>query len=298
MVKIGNSLDVVASLNYSQPINNHSDRWYIDTISCPKGTKHSNFENHVITVPITDLRGQEHLASLDTTGFQPFFAPTSFDSELFLANNNETTIALYYKEVENILQQVTGADKIIIFDHTFRKHSPACPETPLQREPVLRVHVDQTPVSSYDRIRYHVEDQYRNFKRFQIINVWRPIQNVVYDYPLALADFRTVDVLEDLVATELRYPPWLRDRETFAVKWNPKHKWYYWSHMQPEEVFMFKCYDSLSMKLAKVKSNLSQENSLKDVAGLAIHTAFRNEIDAVLNIKRQSIEVRAIVLHM
>ncbi|XP_037044122.1 hydroxylase/desaturase CTB9-like [Bradysia coprophila] len=294
-------LDVAATLNYSRSVNNHSnERWYIDTITCPNGTKQSNFENHTVTVPVTDLRARENLANLDTTGFQTLVAPTSFNTECFLSDDNEEVIASYYEEVESLLRDLTGADEIVIFDHTFRKHNPACIETPLQREPVLRVHVDQTPVSSHDRIRYHVNDEFRNFKRFQIINVWRPIKDIVYDYPLAMADFRTVNVAEDLVATEVRYPPWLKDRETFAVKYNPMHKWYYWSHMQPDEVILFKCYDSFSSKLARARKNYMtvKENCLQDVAGFALHTAFLNESEADLNIKRQSIEVRAIVLHM
>jgi len=52
--------------------------------------------------------------------------------------------------------------------------------------------------------------------------------------------------------------------------------------------------------LAKAKENYMtvKEKYLQDVAGLALHTAFFNEIDGVMNIKWQSIEVRAIVLHM
>lgn len=295
------SFDVVASLNYSRAINSHSDHWYIDTISCPNGIKRSNFENHTAAVPITDLRGQENIASLDTTGFQTLEAPTSLNSKFFLSGNDDQINTLYYPEVENILQKVTGADKIVIFDHTFRRHNTGLPETPLQREPVLRVHVDQTPSSAYERIGFHVEEKYKNFKRFQIINVWRPIENVVYDYPLAMADFRSINVDEDLVATKLKYPSWLLDQETFAVKYNPKHKWYYWSHMRPNEILLFKCYDSASLNLARVRRNNTklEEMFLQDgIAGLALHTAFFNEFDAAINIKRQSIEVRAIVLHM
>lgn len=305
MLEKNRTFDVTASLNYSQPINDHSERWYIDTISCPNGTKRSNFENHRATVTITDLRGREHLASLDTTGFQTFYAPTTFNSDLLLTCDHHCIdnpiLAQYFNETENILQNVTDADKVVIFDHTFRMHNPSVPETPLQREPVLRVHVDQNPFSAHDRITYHVEDKYKNFKRFQLINVWRPIKNIVYDYPLAFADFRTVNVEDDLIDTELRYPPWLEDKETFAVKYNPMHKWYYWSHMEPDELIMFKCYDSFSSKLANAKmayKKLIDGKQLEDVAGLALHTAFFNKTEAEFKIKRQSIEVRAIVLHM
>lgn len=295
------SLNLLASLYYSRAKMGHSDNWYIDTITHPKGEKQSNFENYIVNVPIIDLRGQENFASLETTGFQTLAAPSSLHPSLFLSGNDDEIMAMYYPEVENILQRVTRADKIVIFNHVLRRNNPDSSTNPIPNsEPVLRVHVDQTPKSAHDRLVYHVEDKYKNFKRFQLINVWRPIENIVYDYPLAMADFRTINVDQDLVATELKYPSWLMDKETYAVKYNSSHKWYYWSHMTPEEVLLIKCYDSASLKLTRLKKNWEtmNENSSEDIAGLAPHTAFLNEKDAALNIKRHSIEVRAIVLHM
>lgn len=294
-------INLLAPLYYSRAKKFYSDRWYIDTITCPEGKKQSNFQNYMVNVAINDLRGQENFASLDTTGFQTLTATSSVHPSMFLLGNDDQIVSTYYPEVKNILQKVTGADKIVIFDHTFRRNNAAGTENPLlNTEPVLRVHVDQTPKSAHDRISYHVEEKYGHFKRFQIINLWRPIANIVYDYPLAMADFRSIDVGQDLVPIELRYPSWLKDKETYGVKYNSMHKWYYWSHMNPEEVLLIKCYDSASLKLAQLKNNcvVVNEDSLKDVADLAPHTSFFNESDAALNIRRQSIEVRAIVLHM
>jgi len=294
------SLNVVASLNYSEATGSSSEPWYMDTISCPLGTKRSNFRDKTVSASITDLRGREWIASLDTTGFQPVVSPSYVYPSILLSGSDDLIKKLYYPEVENILRRMSNADQIIFFDHTLRRHDPTCPETPLLREPVMRVHVDQNPKSAHDRVRNHVEEKYRDFKRFQIINVWRPIGNTVYDYPLAMADFRSLDLDKDLVPIELRYPPWLKDKETYGVKYNPMHKWYYWSHMDPGEVLLFKCYDSCSRKLAHAQTNSVKVNKdlLQEVAGLAPHTAFFHEEDAALNIRRQSIEVRAIVLHL
>lgn len=298
--------DVLASLNYSKSISPSSgfenDPWYIDTISCPMGTKFTNFKDNSIPVTITDIRGQENLATLDTTGFQTFLSSSSVPTSVLLSGNDDFIKKTYFPEVEAILKAITNADHVIFFDLTIRKSEDNSMESPQLREPVLRVHVDQTPKAAHHRISLHVPKELRNFQRFQIINLWRPIANPVYDYPLAMLDFRSVDLNNDLVPTLLRYPDWLKDKETYAVKYNPNHKWYYWSHMEPTEVLLIKCYDSASRKLAQAKHNSLLPNQQSpfqaDIAGLSPHSAFFNEKDAMIGVPRQSIEVRAIVLHM
>lgn len=74
-------------------------------------------------------------------------------------------------------------------------------------------------------------------KRFQILNLWRPIHNAAYDFPLGLCDYSTVDT-HDLVETALKWPD--REGATFGVKYNPAHGWKYVRGMAPEEGVLFK----------------------------------------------------------
>jgi cephamycin C biosynthesis protein len=159
------------------------------------------------------------------------------------------------------------------------------------------VHSDQTPISAHKRVTRHASDVPWN--RFQLINVWRPLKNPVYDYPLAVADFRTIDVVNDLIPTTLVYPPPLPNGETYSIVYNPQHRWYYWSKMIPDEVLLLKCYDSASRALSTVKASAAQvdETLLKDVAGLTPHTAFYDGQGATEGPSRQSIEVRALVFY-
>ena len=76
--------------------------------------------------------------------------------------------------------------------------------------------------------------------RFQIINLWRPINHAAWDWPLALCDYRSIDVQKDLVPTTLRYPD--RDGETLSVRYNPNHKWKYLKGMEPDEFVLIKWY--------------------------------------------------------
>jgi hypothetical protein len=104
------------------------------------------------------------------------------------------------------------------------------------------VHVDQTNASAEARVRRHApaEDVEELLKhRYQIINLWRPIGNPAIDFPLALCDFRSVDVDGDFVPSTLinAQPP---HGETMSVKFNPNHRWKYARGMEPDEFFLIK----------------------------------------------------------
>jgi hypothetical protein len=128
------------------------------------------------------------------------------------------------------------------FRSALRRNRPGeIDDGPTKRQPVNMVHVDQTTASAIGRVHRHlpVSDASNLLeRRFQLINLWRPIQNPADEWPLALCDFSTVDTKEDLVPTRLIYPD--REGETFSVRHSPRHQWYYVRGMQPEEFVLIK----------------------------------------------------------
>lgn len=93
--------------------------------------------------------------------------------------------------------------KVVIFDHTIRRRAPDSP-----RGPVQQVHVDQTPSAAAARVRRHLpRDEAEDLlkKRFQLINVWRPIAHKAEDHPLAVVDWRSTET-RDFVPVDLMYP--------------------------------------------------------------------------------------------
>ena len=144
--------------------------------------------------------------------------------------------------------------------------------------PQTRVHADQTYVAGEKRVHQYLPDEAERLlkSRVRIINVWRPIENVVAHHPLAVADWRTVNPDIDLVHTRYIY----RDREgsTFSVKYNPEHRWYYLGNQTPEEVTLIKCFDTDESK-----------------ARLTPHSAFLDSSSPEDAPQRQSIEVRCLV---
>jgi len=113
-------------------------------------------------------------------------------------------------------------------------------------------------------------------KRWQILNAWRPIKTVYKD-PLAVCDARTVSDTDDLVPGKIIYKD--HERESWTVKANPNHRWYFKYAMQPSEVLLIKCFDSK-----------------EDVARRAPHSAFQDprHVDKEW---RESIEIRTMVFY-
>ncbi|KAG6867725.1 hypothetical protein C0993_011946 [Termitomyces sp. T159_Od127] len=239
-----------------------------------------NFEREEKEVVIENLRGKEDFASLDKTGFQLVHHPakhTSFTDDAEIERE-------YYPESADLIKKVTGASRIVFFDHTIRRHRPGeIDDGPNKRQPVAQTHVDQTTASSIARVRRHLppdeaEDLLR--RRFQIINLWRPIKNPAIDWPLALCDYNSVDPKKDALPVALIYPD--REGETYGIKYNPNQKWKYFYGITPEEAVLIKCFDSI------------QDGS---VAVFAPHTGFDDPTTPKGTPLRESIELRALVFY-
>lgn len=229
---------------------------------------------------VEDVRGKEDLYKLDSAGFQ--YGREAAKHTSFL--NDAEIEREYYPESIDLIKRVTGATSIVIFDHTIRRRRPGEPDdSPQKRQPVPLVHVDQTTSSSIARVHRHLpptEAPSLLRRRFQVVNIWRPISHAAVDWPLALCDFRSVDVKKDLLPVALIYPD--REGETFGIKYNPNHQWKYMKAMTPEEFVLIKCFDSI------------QDGS---VARLTPHTGFQDPNTPEGTPLRESIELRALVFY-
>jgi hypothetical protein len=189
---------------------------------------------------------------------------------------------VYYREAEQLLKELTGADRVHVFDHTVRRRVPGGEDRrgDAPRQPVPRVHVDHTEQSGPQRVRDLLPDEAEELLRgrVQIINLWRPIRGPLLDSPLAVCDARTVKP-EQLVASDLVYQN--RVGETYSVKFDPEHRWYYVPQMQTDEALLLKCYDSKTDGRAR----------------FAPHTAFQHPTTPPDAPPRESIELRTLVFH-
>lgn len=183
---------------------------------------------------------------------------------------------VYYPEVEELIKRESGAARVVIFDHTLRSGEEGEREAKLIREPVLSAHNDYTEWSGPNRVREFLPDEAEELlkHRFAIIQVWRAINQPIESNPLALADARSV-TMDDLLVAERRYPH--RVGQTYRLKYNPNHRWFYFPEMRRDEALVFKVYDSEKDGRARFTP----------------HTSFDDPNSPPNARPRQSIEVRA-----
>ena len=108
--------------------------------------------------------------------------------------NDDEVRRVYYPECEELIKQVSGAKRVVVFDHTLRTASGTQRETRKIRDIVSRVHNDYTEWSGPQRVRDIMGDEAEALLqgRFAIIQVWRPINHPVESHPLAICDAQTV----------------------------------------------------------------------------------------------------------
>jgi hypothetical protein len=228
-------------------------------------------------VPVHDVRPIGETVSLDREGF----ALVRQQSSVRDFYDEDEVRNVYYPEAERLIKAATGADRVFVFDHTVRKRvQGAADRDGGLRQPVARVHVDHTEKSGLQRVRDLIPDEAEELLkgRVQIINLWRPIRGPLLDSPLAVCDARTVKP-DELVASDLVYPD--RVGETYSVKYNPDHRWFYVPGMTVDEVLLLKCFDSKADGRAR----------------FAPHSAFSDPTTPSDAPPRESIELRTLVFH-
>lgn len=265
--------DVDAVLNYARDTGTRPVSYTFDP---PAGVPRYSGEVDPRTVRILDARAVSGL-TLDASGFELLrHSGTLTDWASF--QDPERVKAVDYPEAQAAIRAHTGADKVVIFDHTLRDSSATSAGAAL-REPVRRVHDDQTLLSAPKRVARHLppeEAAWRLERRFAIINFWRPVGGSVLRAPLAVCDARSI-VGGDLIASDLVYPDWVG--ETYAVAFSPRHRWYWYPRQQPSEAILLKVYDSTEDGRARMTA----------------HTAFDDPTGDPEAPARRSIELRTLV---
>lgn len=137
-----------------------------------------------------------------------------------------------------------SSQAILIISTAIRHRGPvdnSKEDKPRKYQPVAQAHVDQSSSAAVARVHRHLPaaDAPKLLeKRFQIINLWRPIEYPAYDWPLALCDYRSVDPKKDIFNVAFIYPD--REGQTYGVTYNENHKWKYLRGMTPEEFVLIK----------------------------------------------------------
>jgi hypothetical protein len=239
--------DVQAPLTF---IVRQDTKPYFESAALTGGMPRVYFKTEDRTVTIRDMRPMRDALSLDRQGFELRRHRTAVDDFY----DDETVRDLYGRELEALLKETTGADRIVVFDYTRRADAPTGAANPDgSRGPASRVHVDYTMASGPERARdvlgaEEVERILASGGRIMQVNVWRPITGPVQRAPLALADAESLKS-DELIATDHVFPD--RVGEIYHVAYGSEQRWYWAPRMARDEVLLIKGWDSLNDGRAK-----------------------------------------------
>lgn len=233
--------DVQAPLTF---IVRQDSKPYFNSSALTGGLPEVHFETEDLTVTIRDARPVADSLSLDRQGFALRRHETSVD-DLY---DDEAVERVYNREIEALLKEFTGADRVVIFDHTRRADRDEGAANPDGlRGPANRVHVDYTvasgPVRTRDILGAEEYDRVIGIGgRIVQVNVWRPISGPVRRTPLALADAESIKAGE-LIATDQVFPD--RVGEIYQLAHGSEQHWYWVPEMRRDEILLIKGWDSL-----------------------------------------------------
>lgn len=252
----------------------HQEKPYAYAGTPPEGIApaRGEYESHIVRIEnVRPIAGQ---LRLDVQGVALVRQPSAVRDFW----DEAQTLALGHPETAALVKQVTGAARVVVFDHTLRRRAAGTEDRApnLPRQPATRIHADQTVLSGPQRVREIMGDQAEELltRRAAIINVWRPIGHTARDWPLALGDAGSF-APEDLIGSDLIFPQ--RRGEIYLVAHNPAQRWLYVPDLQPDEAVLIKCWDSDP-----------------SVARFAPHTGFEDPTTPAGTKPRESIEFRTI----
>ena len=277
----------------------------------------------IYEVEVSDARHLKDLGEnyFDEKGFE--LVPSNIaDLNLDFFDNHEV-IQKYYPDCERVIKNFVKAKHVFAFDHNIRSATGKKSKKMIKggqqvQGPAHIVHGDYTLTSAPERLKQLAKPPGKNDTlssvlknsaslldknlvsqilengRFAIINLWR---NIVHEpvevYPLALCDASTVSP-KDLVVFEIHYAD--RIGENYFAKFNPKHKWYFFSKMRNNEALLIKQWDSAG-GLAKSKGLTADYQDKNNPCTFSFHSAFEDQNTREDAPDRWSMEVRCIVIY-
>lgn len=267
--------EVRSTFNYTKDVDKLTELYFYEC-EAAKDIHEPGDDPHEMAV----TSGWHHADSfsVDKEGFSIHEFKSAYDRW----EDDEVIRATFYPEVVEFLKRTVGAKRVLVFDHTIRTKSNEAKKlteekNTSQRAPVMLVHCDYTAESGPLRVRQLLKDEAEELlsRRVAFLNVWKPIRRVVEERPLAMCDV-TSSPPEDFFKLHLRY----RDRngENYVMRHSPKHKWWYFPKMTPDQVLILKTYESETDGRARFVG----------------HSAFEDPTSSPDAPMRESVEIRTI----
>lgn len=198
-------------------------------------------------VDIYDARGLKDSPSLETNGFMLVSHATAVRDFTDTANAQE----IYRHEIESLLQSLTGARKVVVMHTVLRWSERAGDKSSfVNSHPARFVHTDYSRQSFDEFARLQLTDEEDTgallSRRYVAYNIWRVLTPPPQDVPLAVCDARTASPDDVTVGEAVIDAPNEPERRFGSSLYhaNPRHRWFWFSDMRPDEALVFKAFDS------------------------------------------------------
>ncbi|KAJ6032638.1 hypothetical protein N7540_003370 [Penicillium herquei] len=249
---------------------------------------------HRITVH--DIRMQEPSPQLLREGYETLSHSTSLTEVEFMncrtPEGKQRIKNHYWPEIQALVEKKTGAAKVIPWHFSLRDQTLGYHPDEIFfmntgiPQPAATLHIDNDHNTALSHLQREVgPDEAKNLlkthTRWAIVNVWRPVGETVQRWPLVMVDNSNVPEWNyaDHVARIYRNndSKYYKVHDNF-LKPHPDYIFRYVSGMSPDEVMMFKDYDSRT-----------------DMVRATPHGGFQDDNTADDAPARRSIEVRLFV---
>ncbi|KAI2783629.1 hypothetical protein F4815DRAFT_306520 [Daldinia loculata] len=215
-----------------------------------------------VKIEVEDIRTLNPQPNYENNGYGIVKHKSSLTPEQFLAGNDpegkKYIEDVYYKEVTELVKQITGSDIVVPYIFRIRQNSHKAGEfspTQLSHAALPVAHVDRDPVTGEDGAREVLGEQadelIKQGKRFAQVNVWRTIDYPIQKWPLCFINHSGVDGWSYDTHLARVYPtndPRIVIRGTkkhdSVVKYDPGYKYHYVSRLDLDEALVFSSFDS------------------------------------------------------
>lgn len=236
------------------------------------------------------LNGRNAGCMFGSHGFQLLNQKTSLSTKDFYTNPDKIIENKYYKEIEETVKALTGAQFVTTMHHQVRAAGTKPQDahaTVNVAAPVHAIHCDYTPYHANKSLQSAIpklpkDDGIDYTKgRFAVINVWRNISdtNTIQNDHLAVMDGRSAVAPDDFLKYDYIGSGHKNESYHLNADHQQFHKWYYFPGMKKNELLVFMQYDS----------------DFQAASRFGFHTAIQDPTaDPVNGPKRESIDARII----
>ena len=208
-------------------------------------------------VRLFDARPIVDELSLDREGFT--LAPHR--SGLSEASDLKVVAEDYLESVGALLKQMSGADLVIAQGKGLLKRHAERANIAGAIGPSRWAHMDYTEYAANKWVGW-IEDwqdrQLRQYPRFAIYQTWRCVSPPPQDNTLVLCDASTIKAEECITFDACVAKPYDEPGNQFEsqlCKYDPGQRWYYFSDLTPDELIVFKGFDSDPARYAQPPHN-------------------------------------------